>query len=284
MPASKMRIIGIVMVVAYLLAACAGPATPQPTPTSTPLPTNPADTTRLERGGLVFQENCAVCHGADGQGRVGATLSKDWGGIRPDLPIKSIIVNGVPGSAMPAWAQTGGGPLTTEQIDDVVYYILSWQTAGVPDLQPRPTFTPRPPIATLPSVEGDPNRGALLFAENCQMCHGADGQGRVGASLAKAWGSIRPDLAVKQIITNGIPGSAMPAWEQTKGGPLSEKEINDLTSFILALESTTTNVAPVQPEEKPLSWMSGPAGILVFLVLAAALFGAIWFFQRGERK
>ena len=56
------------------------------------------------------------------------------------------------------------------------------------------------------SAEPDPQElGAQLFAENCAVCHGADGQGRVGATLAKDWPSIRPDLTVKSIIETGVP-------------------------------------------------------------------------------
>ncbi|HZD55418.1 MAG TPA: c-type cytochrome, partial [Anaerolineales bacterium] len=58
---------------------------------------------QIEEGARLFAENCAVCHGPDGKGRIGATLAKDWPSIRPDLEIKTTISRGVAGSPMPAW-------------------------------------------------------------------------------------------------------------------------------------------------------------------------------------
>ncbi len=75
------------------------------------------DPIQVEFGAALFAENCAVCHGEDGQGRVGATLAKDWPSIRPDLHMRAVIANGVPGSAMPPWSQVNGGPLDDEKID-----------------------------------------------------------------------------------------------------------------------------------------------------------------------
>ena len=65
---------------------------------------------------------------------------------------------------------------------------------------------------TLADVAGDPTAGAGLYSENCVMCHGDKGQGRIGARLSKAFSGIRPDLSVRSTIINGISGSAMPAW------------------------------------------------------------------------
>ena len=59
----------------------------------------------LELGASLYFENCVVCHGEDGQGRVGATLAKDWPSIRPDLRVRDTIESGGPGMLMPAWSQ-----------------------------------------------------------------------------------------------------------------------------------------------------------------------------------
>ena len=237
----------------------------------------------LQQGAQLYAENCFVCHGEQGQGRIGATLAKDWPSIRPDLEVKSIISRGVSGSPMPAWSQEYGGPLNTEQIDALVAYILTWESGEPFEYVPQPATT-RAPIAALPDVEGDPNNGAALFDQNCVMCHGANGQGRIGATLSKNWSGIRPDLSVKATISNGVLGSLMPAWSQAKGGPLSDGDINDLTAFILTLPNTTSqSPAPTSSAvDVPGPGLGGAGGILVTLVIFAVVVGIILLAQRQK--
>ncbi len=236
----------------------------------------------VEEGAGLFAENCAVCHGEDGQGRVGATLSKDWPSIRPDLTVKNIIINGVDGTAMPAWGQAKGGPFTDSQVEALVTFILSWQTGGYPQISPRPTATLAAPITPLPDVQGDPNRGAQLFASNCVICHGEQGEGRVGANLAKDWAGIRPDLSVQSTIANGVRNTRMPAWSQEKGGPLTSQEIQDLTAFVLTLPTTTVDQPQPAAETEQSSWFTGWGGLVLFLVLLVAILLGAFYFQ--ERK
>lgn len=238
----------------------------------------------LEQGQRLYTENCAVCHGANGEGRVGATLNKNWPAIRPDLTVKTIIQNGVPGSAMLAWSQAKGGPLSDGEIEALMTYILSWQNGGTPQITPSPTATPRPPITPISRVEGDPNRGAVLFDQNCALCHGLEGEGRIGATLAKNWPAIWPDLAIKSASQSGVPGSLMPAWSQANGGPLSETEIDDLVAFILTLseegrvvQASPTVIAPDRPSN-PL--LRGWGGVLLFATLFIAIVAAALFIQR----
>jgi quinol---cytochrome-c reductase cytochrome c subunit len=221
---------------------------------------------QLEQGARLFAENCAVCHGTKGEGRVGATLAKDWPSIRPDLEVRTTIENGISGSPMPAWGQKNGGPLTDTEIDALVVYILSWSTGGPPVIPPTPTFYPRPAITSVPNVEGDPNRGSALYDQNCAVCHGPNGEGRIGATLDKVWPSIRPDLEIKATISEGVEGSPMPAWSQANGGPLTEGEINDLVAFILTFKPTRVEVTA-----SPTPALPGPAASAVGIVLAVVL-------------
>jgi mono/diheme cytochrome c family protein len=238
-------------------------------------------------GARLFAENCAVCHGADGQGRVGADLRKDWPSIRPDLTVRSIIANGVPGSKMPAWSQANGGPLSEAEIEALTLYILSWQTGGAPQELDRPTATALPPVTPIPEVQGDPNRGAGLFAENCAMCHGLQAQGRQGATLAKNWPGVRPDLQIRTTIANGVSGSVMPAWSVSRGGPLSDAEIDDLVAYILATSKAApvAQLAPTSASGDPMagagqSPLSGWAGVVVAIVLFVVVIAGALYLQR----
>ena len=66
----------------------------------------------VSRGQQLYIKNCAVCHGDRAEGRIGATLAKDFPGIRVDSLLKQTISNGVKGSVMPAWSKANGGPFT----------------------------------------------------------------------------------------------------------------------------------------------------------------------------
>jgi mono/diheme cytochrome c family protein len=235
----------------------------------------------LQQGARLYQENCLACHGENGEGRVGATLSKDWPSIRPDLAVENTIRNGVPGSVMPAWSLENGGPLTEEEIDSLVLYILSWQTGGMQLITPMPSPTTRPLITPVPQVQGDPNNGAVLYDQNCAMCHGTNGEGRVGATLDRVWTSIRPDLTVENTIRNGVEGSVMPAWSVENGGPLAEEQIDDIVAYILTLsEDRGTPVFVPQPEAEilPNDWV----GVLITVVLLVVIVGLILLLQRRK--
>jgi mono/diheme cytochrome c family protein len=238
------------------------------------------DADELEIGARVYTENCAVCHGLNGEGRIGATLAQNWPSIRPDLATMATITEGIPGSVMPPWDEGYGGPLTAAEIDAVVMYILSWQTGGAPVIQPELTVTTRPAISPIPEVQGDPNKGAQLYDYNCKVCHGTDGQGRIGPNLSDTWGSIRPDLAIRSTLAQGLPGSAMPAWSKEYGGPLTDGEINDLVAFVSSLPGQAEPVVTSTPPSPLESLWVGWGGVILTLFLFALIVISILLIQK----
>src|SRR5664279_461422 len=75
-------------------------------------------------GELLFQQNCTLCHGNDGEGTEGrpALNDKKFLDSTSDDRIFSIIGSGVPNTEMPAWGQSHGGPLTDENITNLVSF------------------------------------------------------------------------------------------------------------------------------------------------------------------
>jgi mono/diheme cytochrome c family protein len=223
------------------------------------------------RGAALYAENCVVCHGPDGQGRVGAALAKPFASVQPEALVRQTIARGVPGSVMPAWGKGYGGPLTDNQIEDLVAFVLSLGGERAPRL-PTPTPFPVTPIPTVAGLAGDPGRGARIYAENCVVCHGPDGQGRIGAALAKDFPAIQPNAYIREVISRGIRGSKMPAWLQANGGPLSAQDVEDVTAFVRTLAAK----APAAPAPVALVPVSGgpsiPAITLGVVLLTAAAF------------
>jgi len=83
----------------------------------------------------------------------------------------------------------------------------------------------------VPEVQ-EASDGALLFQTYCAACHGFQGEGRIGPALNAAGRVPRMDEAtLREIIQQGRPGTAMPAW----GGRLSEEEIEALIRFLREL-------------------------------------------------
>ncbi|MGI8857377.1 MAG: c-type cytochrome [Thermomicrobiales bacterium] len=82
-------------------------------------------------------------------------------------------------------------------------------------------------------------RGQQLFAANCAVCHGNHGQGGVGLPLnvpanrptSEAQATQRTEYLTRT-LTNGRPGTFMPAWALSNNGPLNEEQIGALVDMI----------------------------------------------------
>ena len=71
-------------------------------------------------------------------------------------------------------------------------------------------------LILLAQVAGAAETGETLFRTHCAPCHGAKGDGGRGANLAvRRLPRAADDAALSSIITNGIPGTQMPATRMT---------------------------------------------------------------------
>jgi cytochrome c oxidase cbb3-type subunit 3 len=74
---------------------------------------------------------------------------------------------------------------------------------------------------------------ATLYSQNCAGCHGPEG--RRGAAIALAdpvYLAIADDAAMRKVIATGVRGTAMPAFAESSGGMLTDKQIDVITSGI----------------------------------------------------
>jgi mono/diheme cytochrome c family protein len=72
-----------------------------------------------------------------------------------------------------------------------------------------------------------------LYKDNCSGCHGTDGKGNASIALNNAvYLAIANDDVVKSAVAGGVRSTGMPPFAQSKGGPLTDKQIDVLVSGI----------------------------------------------------
>jgi len=174
------------------------------------------------QGKAAFGNNCAPCHGVGATGAKGyPNLNDDdwlWGGTLEEI-VESIAYGVRSGnakaheSAMPAFGKDG--LLKPNEIVTVANYVRSLSGLSV-----------RPGV--------DLAAGKKIFADNCAVCHGADGTGNqeLGApNLTDRIWLYGPDEAtIIETISNSRSG-VMPAW----AGRLDPGTINALAVYVHTL-------------------------------------------------
>lgn len=135
----------------------------------------------VEQGGQLFRGNCAGCHGQDGNLVDGVSLAdpRFLQGVT-DAQLAGIIMNGIPGTAMPA------SDYSELQAGHIVAYLrdLSEVGRGAP-------------------INGNPERGrALVGSRGCLNCHRINNAGsRVGPDLS-AIGLVRRTDEIEESIVD----------------------------------------------------------------------------------
>lgn len=176
----------------------------------------------VEGGRAAFKVHCVQCHGSDAAGSKGyPNLNDDdwlWGG---DLAtIEKTIIDGIRNpdhaetrlSIMPAFGRDQ--LLTVAQVDDVVAHVRT--------------------ISRQQGVDVATRRGALVFAENCAVCHGPAGQGnrQLGApNLTDGIWLYGGDVeTIRQSVWNSRQG-VMPRW----GDKLDTATVRMLAAYVHSL-------------------------------------------------
>lgn len=74
-----------------------------------------------------------------------------------------------------------------------------------------------------------------LYSENCAGCHGAEGRGGAANALADpVYLAIADDNSIRKVIANGVHGTAMPAFAESAGGMLADRQIDVITIQVRA--------------------------------------------------
>ncbi len=172
---------------------------------------------------LLFAQNCAGCHGPDGQGALTVAIGRPvYLAIADDPTIRRVIEGGRAGTAMPAFSQRSGGFLTDAQIDILVRGIRAWS-------RPGNLIGSRPP-AYAASLTGNAARGQDVFAGNCSSCHGTDGRG-VRTIADPSYLALVTDQHLRTVIITGMPNLGMPDW-RGHATPLSDADVTDVVAWL----------------------------------------------------
>ncbi len=238
---------------------------------------------------VLYVQNCAVCHGASGEG-IGAMPALDNDGLRTadyDFLYKT-IARGRYDTAMAGWHMDEGGSFNDYQIDELIAMIryVDWpqvgELAAAQGLIPPTLPVPEVDEAFLAEVTAlDPDgavwaEGMQLFANNCTICHGVNGEGSdLGAPLNTPELRAQEATAVTNTITNGVPGTAMVAWDNA----LTPTEIESIVSFLQNWDIIEGQGLALTPPEPIQIDLNNPEEVLA---LGEHLFATVCATCHGE--
>ncbi len=204
-------------------------------------------------GRALYAANCTSCHGENAEGgsapHPDPEVDAPWPAPRLDNIaaryadsdvvtdiedfINRTLIQGRPGSPMPAWSTAYQGPMNDQQIESITTYLLAIQTGELeePDAQ---------------AFVGQ--SGEDIYQNNCARCHAADARGYVGPNLRIMWDQFGADLedpssdayreareAVRSILYQGVyvpTGAIMPFW----GNDLTDEAIEDVLDYLETIQ------------------------------------------------
>jgi cytochrome c oxidase cbb3-type subunit III len=199
------------------------------------------------RPAVIYHNYCSVCHGDKGDGKSraqGSLMPPPRNFTTPEAAVDltrermiSAVRDGKSGTAMIGWKTQ----LSQREIEAVVDYV-------------RVNFMP-------PSTLGDANRGRMVYAKNCAVCHGDKGDGK-----SRAQNSLMPpprdftapglttELTPQRMlasVTYGRPETAMVGFKSQ----LSKEDINAVIDYIRTAfmkVGNTEGISGIQHGRRPI--------------------------------
>jgi mono/diheme cytochrome c family protein/uncharacterized protein (DUF302 family) len=197
------------------------------------------------RGEALYEQNCAICHGSEGTGGMGAQLaSQTFLESASNQYLKQTIRLGRPGRIMPSFYW-----MPESDIDAIISFIGHWR---------------KTPAHTWPgdAIDGDAIAGQKLYTSHCASCHGKQAGGGIGTGMhfsrptnlpvtAPALNNqgllnAMPDHMMRHMIVQKRVNSLMPSADQLG---LNTQQVNNIVSYIRSFQQKDLKKQPLYDEE-----------------------------------
>jgi len=111
----------------------------------------------------------------------------------------------------------------------------------------------------------------VLYAQNCRGCHGDAANPASSLPLGDPlFLSLIPRDTMIDVVSNGVHGSGMPAFSPSKGGNITDKQIQIIVDGIYAM-AKGVKITGLPPYSAPLG--NASAGAAVFATYCASCHG-----------
>jgi cytochrome c oxidase cbb3-type subunit III len=241
----RFALLGLALAALLIVTGCTLRGKPAPGP-EVPRPDSVLDPV------VLYRENCAGCHGAEGKNGAAMSLSDPvYLAIVDDDTLRNTISKGRAGTAMSAFAQKEGGMLTNQQIDAIIQGIRQrWGQPNVLNGVAAPPYAARAP--------GNAQSGQAVYSTFCASCHGNDNKGgpKAGPVTNGAYLSLISNQGLRTIVITGRPDFNAPDWRNNVAGhPMSDQEITDVVAWLVAQRPQPSN----PPASANTTYTSSPA-------------------------
>ena len=177
----------------------------------------------------LYSQNCAGCHGTQGQGGAAIALADPvYLAIADDVAIREVVTNGVRGTAMPAFAESAGGMLTDKQIEVMTTQIRSrWSRPGLLNAANPPSYAPK--------SAGNASQGEVAYKTYCASCHGPSGRGgpKGSAITDDSFLALVSDQGLRTLVITGRPELGAPDWRgNVLGKAMSDQDVTDVVAWL----------------------------------------------------
>lgn len=258
--------------ISFLAVGCSFPGQPNPAD-------RPVAADQIVDFKVLYGQNCAGCHGADGKfGPAPPLRDAIFRVIVPTEELETLLTKGRQNTLMPAFSNENGGTLTSTQIQILVheikgipYRIVSTndgshsQMAVVADengISPAWGLSSAPPpdVPSYVAPSTSPNGGETgnivagveVYARSCAGCHGDGGRGitQGNATIHTINDSVTlnliSDQALRRYVITGRPDLGMPNFAEPRPGDthfkaLTDHDVTDVVALLGSWRQTKEN-------------------------------------------